>query len=566
LPAFGAATAEVPTEPSLARNETIRGMKPMVLPARATQATPPPIPVATTRPMASTVAPATVRSSIPTIDPDDVELAEPTDLTEIPVVAERKTSLGLGAVGPDDGLGPVGDTTVMPAEKRPDSMALPDASPLDVEPPGDWTMKPDQSEPTPLLPDAIAAARDVRTKQPSGDWTITPEPDSLDGWSDPGSVERPGPPKSEVASDVALDSARRPEPALGGEEPKVQIDPTLIEPLPDLSDRAAASGSFPMAAGVSAVRGEAPPMPMAYGAPSIYPTPAPGSVMTPMYPAPVPYSQSFAPAATGPAQAIPGPEQQMAMLGFPSPQLVVQQSGASGFFPYATDSSPRLTRAPGRRTRILVIAISAALVVITGVVLVIMLAGDSGGSAMDAEVVQIEPEVNHGLPPTTPVDAEAAPVIQPAVVDAAPAPAAKCYVDLTSVPDDAEIVLDKDRVPGRTPLKVELPCDSESKILVRKHGYVATTKTVTATADPQPVSVTLARAIYQLKVSSTPPGATVTVNGKSGGVTPTVVTVKPFEATTIVMTKDGFSTETEKLTPKTNNQTVHITLKRKKLR
>jgi hypothetical protein len=256
----------------------------------------------------------------------------------------------------------------------------------------------------------------------------------------------------------------------------------------------------------------------------------------------------------------------MAMLGFPPAQLVVQQSGTSGFFPYATDSSPRMTRAPRRRTRILVIAISAALAVVAGVVLVIMLAGDSGGAATDAEVVQIEPQVDHGLQPTTPVDAEAAPIIEPAVVDAAPAPAAKCYIDLTSAPDDAEIVLDQDRVAGRTPLKLELPCDRESKIVVRKHGYVATTKSVTASAAAQPVSVALLRAVYQVKVSSSPAGATITVNGKSAGVTPTIVKVTPFEPTTIVMTKDGFSTETEKLTPKTNNQTVHITLKRKKLR
>jgi len=522
--------------------------------------------------MASTVAPATVQSTIPTIDPDDVEIADPTDLTEIPVVMERKTSLGLGAVGPDDGLGPVRDTTVMPAEKRPDatgSLAPEPTSPLDIEPAGDWTMKPDQSEPTPLTPDAIAEARDGRTKkQPSGDWTITPAPDSVDGWSDPGKAPRPGPPKSEVASEVALDSTRRPEPTIGGDEPKVQIDPTLIEPLPDLSDRAAASGAFPMVGGLAAVPLQAPPMPMPYGAPTTYPTPAPGSVMAPMYPTPVPqpYSQTFAPSATGPAQAIPGPEQQMAMLGFPSPQLVVQQSGTSGFFPYATDSSPRMTRAPGRRTRILVIAISAALVVAAGVVLVIVLAGNNGNST-ESEVVQIDPQVDPGLTPTTPVDAAIAPEIQPPAVDAAIATLPmKCFVALTSTPDDAEIVLDKDRIAGRTPLKLELPCDGQSTILVRKHGYLGTTKSVTPTADAPPISVELVRAIYQLKVSSSPAGATITVNGKSGGVTPAIVKVTPFEPTTIVMSKDGFSTETEKLTPKSNNQTVHLTLKRKKLR
>src|SRR5262249_24926809 len=144
--------------------------------------------------------------------------------------------------------------------------------------------------------------------------------------------------------------------------------------------------------------------------------------------------------------------------------------------------------------------------------------------------------------PPAPVPAPENPSIQPAPGDAgttavAPVDAAvasaTCVVNVSSSPDDAEIVLDKDRIAGRTPLKLELPCNAEAKVLVRKHGYFGVARSVTPTADPGDLKDELSRAVYQLKVSSTPAGATVTVNGKSGGVTPTTVKVTAFEPTTI---------------------------------
>src|SRR5262249_19246508 len=108
-----------------------------------------------------------------------------------------------------------------------------------------------------------------------------------------------------------------------------------------------------------------------------------------------------------------------------------------------------------------------------------------------------------------------------------------------------------------------LPCNAEAKVLVRKHGYFGVARPVTPTADPGDLKVELSRAVYQLKVSSTPAGAAGTGNGKAGGGTPTTGEGTAVEPTTIVMTKDGYSTETQKLTPKSNNQTVHVALKKK---
>ena len=305
----------------------------------------------------------------------------------------------------------------------------------------------------------------------------------------------------------------------------------------------------------------------------------------------------------------------MQMLGFQQApaQLVVQESGTSGFFPYATESSPRLTK-PRRRGRAAVIAVSAAVVVAIGVVVVVMVLGNNPDAATD--LVAIEPPSDHpgdpnnpsgppapvqpkpdqhgvdpGTPHTdTPGDTHGEPAGAhvargsdgpgsvgsdgpgTAAVDApgsaggiAPS-GANCVVDVSSTPADAEIVLDKNRVAGHTPMKVELPCGTEARVTLRKPGYFAVTRRVTPAATGTPLRMELDKAMFSIKVSSTPTGATIMVNGKSGGVTPANVRVNAYEPTTIVMSKDGFTTETEKLTPKSNNQTVHVALKRKKLR
>jgi PEGA domain len=74
--------------------------------------------------------------------------------------------------------------------------------------------------------------------------------------------------------------------------------------------------------------------------------------------------------------------------------------------------------------------------------------------------------------------------------------------------------------------------------------------------------VTLPKPMFSVKVSSTPPGATITVAGKNVGITPTTVRLVAFEVSTLTLTRDGYATELQRITPKTNNQTVHANLKK----
>ena len=78
----------------------------------------------------------------------------------------------------------------------------------------------------------------------------------------------------------------------------------------------------------------------------------------------------------------------------------------------------------------------------------------------------------------------------------------------------------------------------------------------------KPIKVSLAKVTFSVKVSSTPPGASITVGTKSMGFTPTILKLPAFELSTLKIAKDGFGPEIQKMTPKQNSQTVHATLKK----
>src|SRR5439155_23546269 len=93
--------------------------------------------------------------------------------------------------------------------------------------------------------------------------------------------------------------------------------------------------------------------------------------------------------------------------------------------------------------------------------------------------------------------------------------------------------------------------------------YMPMFKAVTATPEGAKLDVfKLQRAMFLVKVTSAPAGATVTVAGKPVGVTPTTIKLPAFEASRVTMTKDGYATDTEPFTPKANNAAFHVVLKR----
>lgn len=507
-------------------------------------------------------------------------------------------------------------------------------------PSGDWTITPGGDKPTitPRKPGAdqtdelkpVAQAADDEIKPPdaparvTGNWTIQLDPTSSDGWSEPSKVDAtalpdPDKPKKKktartkptpetppelrpVARSIimeALPPAPK-EPVTPSEEPKVQIDPTLME-APIIDPNYGAPPAPPPPATLSALMPVAvapsspqiPVMPEPQAVPIVehmrLATPVPGT-MAPMMPIdrPTPSPIGIDPRVTplpgtlmAPSFTPPQPVSPANLVAIPTPppgRLVTD--GGVGFFrdsgeianlsasgSYPVGDSTSLVQAR-RRTRMLVIGISAGVVVAVGIVLVIMFAGgkkdDVAVETPDARPVSPPQNVKVVTPDAGEVavqpklDAADAAVVEP------PKPP-ECSVEVVTVPPQAEVLLQGSQdVLATTPAKIPLPCGLEARILVRKQRFGSVIRPVTPTESGESIRVTLAKLMFSVKLSSTPAGAAISVNGgKSVAFTPTTMKLPAFELATITFTKDGFAVDTQKVTPKQNNQTLHSVLKKK---
>ncbi|HEU0034812.1 MAG TPA: PEGA domain-containing protein [Kofleriaceae bacterium] len=479
-----------------------------------------------------------------------------------------------------------------PKPSRP-SPAIEEATPS-----GDWTMAPGDHGPT-IQP---------RAKKPTGDWTMSVDPQAPDGWSEPSKVDLaplpaatptpapakpaaakrkptrpeppPGPPQPTVASARPIE-ARAPraataEPAPA--EPKVQIDPTLIEPLAALPIEPASSSSIPLAGGPQA---------------AMLPSASASDRALAAASASQPYPQiARAPSAshTGPAMAIltPSPGSLPSASAYPTASSlgfhVPSKRRASTPLPAAearqVSDATKIVKSSNKR--LVVIVLSAMVAAAAGVVAFVMLGDDDGKS----QATTTPPPLQHPVETLPAVAPDAATAGSGSATDtgsgssaaivatidagvAPPAPAVEpkatdCTVDVSSTPTGAEIVAEAapDQVLGTTNAELHLPCNDAVKLVIRKPRYVPVLRNVVPTSEGIKLRVALARTTFSVKVSSQPPGATITLNGKSLGVTPTTVRLPAFEASTLTIAKDGFATETQKITPKQNNQALHTQLKK----
>ena len=76
------------------------------------------------------------------------------------------------------------------------------------------------------------------------------------------------------------------------------------------------------------------------------------------------------------------------------------------------------------------------------------------------------------------------------------------------------------------------------------------------------IVATLGVATFSVKITSTPAGASITVGGRSKGVTPTAVQLPAYTTQAITLTKDGYQTDTQKVVIKSNGLSHHVVLKR----
>jgi hypothetical protein len=137
-----------------------------------------------------------------------------------------------------------------------------------------------------------------------------------------------------------------------------------------------------------------------------------------------------------------------------------------------------------------------------------------------------------------------------------------CEVSLASNPEGAAVFLD-DRELGETPLDTAVPCGTAT-FTFRHPRYRRETQRAELVAGTKPeVSVQLRRPEFSIKVVSSPPRATVLVDGKEVGKTPTTIQLTGFSKTRLQISKSGYRSYRKTLYPK-RDDTLRAKLTRRR--
>ncbi len=222
-----------------------------------------------------------------------------------------------------------------------------------------------------------------------------------------------------------------------------------------------------------------------------------------------------------------------------------------------------------RKTRWM-LALAAAGVLL--IVLVVALAWHGGRRATAAAEPAATPTVK--MAAVAPVPAEAAPAPAPAP---APKPAAApedsadtgspiigkgpCRLTVTSTPAGSIVAID-DHSAGPSPLTIDGPC-TKHRVDISHPRYAPATRWVTPVAGkPETVDVGLARPTHALTVTTVPIGATISIEGRRAGTTPSVVQIMGFTTISVTVSKPGFQPVTKRLYSKRNQDQMFVSLSR----
>jgi hypothetical protein len=541
----------------------------------------------------------------PAVDP------EQTDLTDMPLPAsDEPRSLGVAivtAVAPEASEPTRQEPPLSPTEIAAAEASGPPAPPIEpaagtrsggmraselmaaIGGGDDWTMSPDAPTPTILPTRTVEMATSTRptepitaatlaaidkpaepvVPEPPGDWTMSADPTADGGWTPPSKVDIPpfsDTPKGNrvvaIASAEPLNAVKWEDKPTGIGEPLVEIDPSLLAarmPEPEIAQPPPLP-MMPPPMAVAPMMAMPPPLPMnRMGA---IPTPAPGTMtmppgvpppLGPMPPVMTPPMSAFGP--TGPVQPPPLPgtlraSEQMPMFGGPLP-------------PGPMESTSLLT--VPRSHRGLLIAIGAAALLVATAAIAVFGFGVGrgrrkaqpahGGTAIGSAAP--EPMVAGSA---AMVAGSNAPVVEtpPPPVDAGPS---LCKVEVATSPVGAEIWV-ADTQLGVTPTTVQLPCGVEAKLELKK-ARLQMVRTVTPGTDTSVTVRLLAPAAptVSMRVTSSPPGATITMGGRVLGITPTTIHL-PAGGASLTLTKEGYASSTEHVAPKPNG-TNFVTLRRR---
>ncbi|HSK00625.1 MAG TPA: PEGA domain-containing protein, partial [Kofleriaceae bacterium] len=132
-----------------------------------------------------------------------------------------------------------------------------------------------------------------------------------------------------------------------------------------------------------------------------------------------------------------------------------------------------------------------------------------------------------------------------------------CRVNLTVTPAGSTVKVDGARV-GVSPLALDGPC-ARRRIDIVHPRYAPVTRYVTPVLDqPESLEVTLVRPTHKLTVVTNPPGATISIEGRRAGTSPTVVQIMGFYGVKVTIEKPGYKTVTQRVYSKVKQDRLTV--------
>jgi hypothetical protein len=117
-----------------------------------------------------------------------------------------------------------------------------------------------------------------------------------------------------------------------------------------------------------------------------------------------------------------------------------------------------------------------------------------------------------------------------------------------------------DRSIGSSPITIDASCDKH-KLEISHARYQSATRWIALAAEkPQQLEISLSRPIHAVTVTSFPPGAELSIDGRRAGITPTVVQMMGFATAKLTFTKPGFQSVTTKVYSKLPEDRVFVKL------
>ncbi|HEU0033702.1 MAG TPA: PEGA domain-containing protein [Kofleriaceae bacterium] len=121
-----------------------------------------------------------------------------------------------------------------------------------------------------------------------------------------------------------------------------------------------------------------------------------------------------------------------------------------------------------------------------------------------------------------------------------------CRINVVATPAGANVAVDGQFV-GPAPLAIDGPCEAR-KVDLSHPRYAFVTRTVTPQqGKPETVDVTMVRPTHAVMVVTKPAGATVLIDGRRAGTSPTVVNVMGFQSMSLSVQKPGYRPVTQRL-------------------